>query len=201
MSGVFRLIGLSTGIEGFAPNRSGPSIEIVFYHTIKIMVSFGHTAVGVIIGVTAYHYLGQGNLAEGLLITGGAGVISHYIADFIPHGHFFMPHGYKKGLLPVIIFDLALSLIIFLGVLYLRVGFGNIFLYCLFGIGGSQLPDVVDGLIYINVLKAKGLLKLENKFHEGVHWHGKNSKTLILGLKDIWQLFIVLAALLLISKW
>lgn len=163
------------------------------------MVSFGHTAVGVIIGVTAYHYLGQGNLAGGLLITGTAGVISHYLMDVIPHGHFLMPQGYKKNLLPIIIFDLSLSLIIFFGIIYYRVGLSQIFLYTLFGVGGSQLPDVIDGLIYIGVLKAKGILKWENDFHEVMHWHGRDSKTLLLGFKDLWQLFIIFAALFLIS--
>lgn len=162
------------------------------------MVSFGHTGVGIIVAVTAQHYLGQGDLVTGLLITGTVGVISHYITDCIPHGHFTMPKNYKKGIRNIIIFDLFLSVLLFLGAIYLKEGFSQKLLYALFGIGGSQLPDVLDGLIYTGFLKAKGLLKTENKFHESTHWHGKEDKTLLLGKKDLWQLAIVLIAFFLI---
>ncbi len=160
------------------------------------MVSFGHSAVGVMVGSAAYNFLGQGNLIEGLVITGGAGVISHYIMDTFPHGHFSMPGGYKKGILKIIIFDLFLSVILFLGLTYFKFGFSENFLYILFGIGGSQLPDVVDGLIYTGFLKAKGILKIENELHEGLHWHGRGAKTLLLGTRDIWQVLMVVIAFL-----
>lgn len=162
------------------------------------MVSFGHTAVGIIVGVTAERYLGQGNLATGLLITGTIGVISHYITDSIPHGHFTMPKGYKKGILNIIIFDLFLSIVLFLGTIYLKEGISQKFLYSLFGIGGSQLPDVFDGLIHTKIIKAKGFLKIENIFHQHIHWHGKGNKTLLLGKRDLWQLAVVLIAFSLI---
>ncbi len=77
------------------------------------MISFGHTAVGVIIGVGAYQFLGKGDLATGLVITGTAGVLSHYLLDAIPHGHFFMSYDNKKSLIRIIIFDVLLSMIIF----------------------------------------------------------------------------------------
>ena len=129
------------------------------------MVSFGHTAIGVVIGISAEKYFVQGNLITGLITTGGIGVLSHYIADFIPHGHFAMPKGFKKGILKIIIFDLFLSIALFLGIIYLKTGISSTFLYVLFGIGGSQLPDVLGGLVAIKAIKAKGLLKVENAIH------------------------------------
>src|SRR3989344_7004364 len=98
------------------------------------MVSFGHTAIGVVIGISAEKYFVQGNLITGLITTGGIGVLSHYIADFIPHGHFAMPKGFKKGILKIIIFDLFLSIVLFLGAIYLKEGVSSTFLYVLFGI-------------------------------------------------------------------
>ncbi len=159
------------------------------------MVSFGHTAVGVIVGVTVYKFLGQGDLTVGLIITGAVGVVSHYITDFIPHGHFFKPKDFKKGIIPVIIFDLLLPIIFFLGVIYAKGGFSEKLLYIIFGIGGAQLPDIVDGLISIRVIQDNTLLEAENSFHQSLHWHGKGAKTLLLGLKDFWQLLIILVAL------
>lgn len=158
------------------------------------MVSFGHTAVGVIVGMTVEKHLGQGNLVTGLVTTGGIGILSHYIADFIPHGHFAMPKGFKKGILKIIIFDLFLSIVLFLGIIYLKDGISSTFLYVFFAIGGSQLPDVLGGLVAIKAIKAKGLLKIEHDIHNGMHWHGVGNKTLLLGLFDIWQLAVVLIA-------
>lgn len=162
------------------------------------MVATGHTAVGVIIGITAYQFLGRGDLASGLVITGTLATAFHYLTDFIPHGHFFMPKDFKKYIKPVIIFDVLLPAVLFLSAIYLQSGLGEKFLYILFGIGGSQLPDVIDGLLALRKTKVTGLLKDENNFHQTLHWHGQGSKTLLLGLRDIWQVLLVIAAIFLV---
>lgn len=162
------------------------------------MVATGHTAVGVIVGVTAYHFFGQGDLTTGLVLTGAAGVAFHYLADFIPHGHFFMPKDFKKYIVPVIIFDVFLPAALFLAGAYLKNGLNEKFLYVMFGIGGSQLPDMLDGLIYAAKLKRGNLLKTESDFHQDLHWHGRGLKTLLLGYRDIWQVLIILVAVFLV---
>lgn len=162
------------------------------------MVASGHTAVGVIVGVAAYQLLGQNDLVEGLVIAGAAGVLSHYLTDAVPHGHFLKPKDLRKYLGLIILFDALLPIILFLGGIYLRSGFGGKLLYVLFGVGGAQLPDVIDGLIFTKIIKARGLVKIENNFHQRLHWHGKDSTTLLLGLRDIWQAFIILTALFLV---
>ncbi len=162
------------------------------------MVAVGHTALGVIVGVTAYQFLGQGDLVTGLLVTGTAGVVSHYLGDFIPHGHFVKPEKLKKVLLPIILFDLFLPIILMLGLIYFKEGFSQKLLYIMFGIGGAQLPDILDGLIFTGILKRRGLLKIENKFHQGLHWHGRDTKTLLLGARDLWQVLMVAIALFLV---
>lgn len=162
------------------------------------MVAIGHTAIGVIVGTTVYKFLGQGDLASGLIIAGAAAVALHYLVDAIPHGHFFKMKDFKKSILPVIIFDVLFPIILFLGAIYLKDGFGEKFLYIMFGIGGSQLPDIIDGLIYIKMLKTNSLLKIENGLHQRLHWHGRGSTTILLGLRDIWQVLIILIALFLV---
>lgn len=164
------------------------------------MIAIGHTAVGVIIGLTAYNFIGEGNLAGGLMVATGVSIASHYIADATPHGHFFKPDNYKKRILPIIIFDLFIPILFFLSLIYLRTGLSEKFLYILFSIGGSQLPDVLDGLIYTGMLKPGRLLKIENIFHQNLHWHGKGPKTLLLGFLDIWQVFIILLALYMVIR-
>lgn len=162
------------------------------------MIAFGHTAVGVIAGTVAYNYLGQGDLITGLVTTGAVSAASHYIMDAIPHGHFFKTNQFKKYIIPVIIFDLLLPIVLILGITYSKTGLSERLLYIMFGIGGSQLPDVIDGLIRIGVIKAKGFLKVENNFHEGTHWHNKGNNGLPLGLRDIWQVLMILTALYLV---
>lgn len=158
------------------------------------MVSFSHTAIGAAIGLTGYNTIGQANPVLGLAGTGAVAFAAHYLEDFIPHGHFFAENEYRKKIIYAVIFDLALSIILFSAKAFFDFGLGWPFLYILAGIFFSQLPDMFDGLIRIGVLKSEGLLKSENKLHELVHWHGTGAKTLIVGLRDIWQFALILAA-------
>lgn len=163
------------------------------------MVSFGHTAIGAVVGLYTYDLISDKPI-EGLLIAAAAGIVSHYILDFIPHGHWFRHKDYKKKIFNVIIFDLFLFFLIFAGFAYYRFGLNTEFLYILFGIGGAQLPDVLDGLLYIGVIKKKGFFKIENNFHQALHWHGKLNKSLIWGKRDVWQVIVLVLALFIIWK-
>lgn len=165
------------------------------------MIAFGHTAIGAAIGLTSYNLLQGSDIAVGLVVTGSVGVISHYIADFIPHGHFFGPSGYKTKILPVIIFDVLLSVILFLGTTHFLGASPEKLLYILFGIGGSQLPDILDGLIYIDLLPKKGIFKIENNFHRLTHWHGMDENARLLGPTDIWQATVVTLSLIYIINF
>ena len=165
------------------------------------MVAIGHTAVGVLAGFAAYQIFGQGDLAAGLVVAGGVGIVSHYITDFIPHGHFVKPKKLKPVLPLIIVFDLFLPIFLLLLWMFLKDGLSVKLFYVLAGIIGSQLPDALDGLIFINLIKFKGFAKAEYDFHQGLHWHGKDEKTLLLGFYDLWQILTILIALfLLITK-
>ncbi len=161
------------------------------------MIAFGHTAVGAIVGASTYYYFGDQEPIIGLSVALGAGLASHYIFDLIPHGHFFKSD-YKKNIAPVIIFDLFFSVALFLFTQLYFHGFNIGLLYILFGIGASQAPDILDGLIYIGRIPNKGIIKTENNFHLWTHWHGRGKNVRLLGLSDIWQLVIVLLGLFII---
>lgn len=165
------------------------------------MVAFGHTAVGALVGIYGYQTFSQGNLITGLTLTGALGVISHYVMDFIPHGHFFKgTTNFKKYIIWVILFDLLLPIVFLLTLAqYFQKG-GIQTLYILFGIGGAQLPDIIDSLIYLKFLPKINLLELENKFHQGTHWHGTKEKTLLFSFYDVWQIAVFLIATILIIK-
>lgn len=162
------------------------------------MIAFGHTAIGAGVGLSTT-ILTQDPII-GCLIAMSAGVISHYIADFIPHGHLFgiNTKNYKSKIAQAIFFDLFFSLILFVGITYLKFNLTTQFWFILFGIIGAQLPDALDGLIYLKFLQNKGFLRLENNFHQLLHWHGRGDK----GLKwefikrDFWQVGVVFALLI-----
>lgn len=163
------------------------------------MIAFGHTAVGALVGVSAYQMFGNGDLTTGLAVTTIAGVTSHYLFDLIPHGHFFN-RGYKKNVNTVIIFDLFLSVLLFISTQYYFHGVDLAMLYLLFGIGASQAPDILDGLIYTDRIPNKGIIKIENNIHIATHWHGSGNNARLLGSSDIWQLAVVLIALFVVIK-
>lgn len=162
-----------------------------------MMVAFGHTAIGTTMGLLTYKAFGEINPVFGLLTSSAAGAISHYITDFIPHGHFIRHRDYRSKILFIIIFDLFFGIATFLTAAFWSEGFGLRFLYIMFGIGGAQIPDILDGLIYMGYLPKKGLIKYENSFHQWLHWHGSLDKALMLGAIDIWQLSAVILALFL----
>jgi hypothetical protein len=162
------------------------------------MIAFGHTALGVMVGVSVANFYSGNSPIEGLAVASGAAIVSHYLADAIPHGHFFKGNEYKKKILGVIIFDVFLSIALFTGLAYFKYGMSIELLYILIGIGASQLPDVLDGLIFMGIIPNKGLFKIEHEFQQGLHWHGQGNKTLLIGKRDIWQAAVVILALLFI---
>ena len=55
------------------------------------MIAIGHTSVGVIVGTAAYQLLPDTiSLPWQVIITGTAGIASHYLMDLMPHGHYNM---------------------------------------------------------------------------------------------------------------
>lgn len=156
---------------------------------------------GVIVGAAAYQVLGQGDIAIGLIAAGMMGVVSHYLMDLLPHGHFFREdEDFKKFINLVIIFDLLIPAIFFLGLAHFLGKSPIEILYIVFGIGGAQLPDVMSGLRSIDLLPKAGILNWEYNFHMSTHWHGRGRKALLFNLRDIWQILMFLLAVLVLIK-
>lgn len=163
------------------------------------MVAWGHTATGALIGAASYSYFSDKPL-EGLFIAGAAGIISHYIIDLIPHGHFVSDKILEKNLWKIILFDFLLSVFIFLFVIYQTSGPGLKFLFIFFGISGAIFPDVLKGMYLFKINKADRLFSAERKFHEGTHWYGIKERLTMLSFTDIWQVAVVLVCLYLVVK-
>ena len=164
------------------------------------MVSFGHTAAGTITGVLVYQYLGSGNLATGLIGAGSVGLVTHYLGDLMPHGHFFKNSEFKNKILLALIFDVIIPVIfILVTAFYVHVPYSGI-LYIIFGIGGAQLPDILASLVKLEFIKKNTILSAEMKFHSSLHWHGKGEKSLMFSFGDIWQILLFTLAVLVLIK-
>lgn len=164
------------------------------------MLAWGHTALGSVVGLTTYQLIGESiHPGLGLIISGGAGVISHYIVDTIPHGHPFSTKDFKQKIIFALIFDVFLSVALFSYFAYLKFNLSLGFWYMLFGIGGALISDVIDGLIFLGFLRKSGLLKIENNIHLATHWHGRGEHVLRFSILDIWQILVVLIALFLVN--
>lgn len=164
---------------------------------LKYMIAFGHTAVGTLVGIYSYQLTQGASSNVALALPLGIGIVSHYITDFIPHGH-FMGNAFRdfsKTLVGIIFFDLFLSLALFIGVAFLLNNANTLFFYILAGVVGSQLPDILDGLIGMKIIPKEGLFKKEQYFHQLIHWHGRGENGLIIGLLDIWQFAVVIFAM------
>ncbi len=167
------------------------------------MVAIGHSSVGSMVGLLTYHTLQPTfDPYVSLIAAGAAGLLSHYITDLIPHGHFFTStkKNYLRKIGLTIIFDLACGALLFLTLAYLRYGLSFPLLAVLFGIGGAQLPDIVEQGLHALKLKRWGFLKWEGDLHEITHWHGKGEQGLPLGWYDIWQIGSILLAALVVSS-
>lgn len=162
------------------------------------MIAFGHTAIGASVGVITYLNYSD-KPVEGLIIAATAGIVCHYIADFIPHGHFVRKLT-QVNLPFILIFDVALSVLLFLYLPYKYHADLSQVLFILFAIGGSLLPDALDGLVATKILKKEGILKVEQHFHQTVHWHGAGIHGLLLGLYDIWQIGVILISLYIVTR-
>lgn len=161
------------------------------------MIATGHNGVGALIGVTVLS-LQEGYDLQGLelyLLALFLGIVSHYLADSIPHGHIF-GFAIQKRLKEIILIDLFSSFLLIAIISYSKFGLSESFLVIMVSILGAQLPDVIGGLEFIGRVRIRGFLLLEYKLHQYIaHWHGYEVNGLPWRQRDIWQILIYFLSL------
>jgi hypothetical protein len=170
------------------------------------MIATGHTSVGVVVGVVATQALPDSIPPLGqVLLVGTIGVISHFVMDVMPHGHYDFDASAptRRGQILLLV-DLLLPIVVVLSLCLWRWSWSDT-LIIFFGIGGSQLPDIFDGLFMRGWFAKYGWAQFEHRFHMGTHWHNPTNPTRAtpeggrkLGLGDVWQLLTGLIALCLL---
>lgn len=162
------------------------------------MIATGHIAVGFGIGVVVAQRIKSPVI--GGIVGFSAGVISHYITDFIPHGHIVVYENLSKpASFPLIFLDVFVGGLVFLIATCFKFRLSLTSLVVLITMAGSLLVDVVDALLYYtgNIPPPSTFLGWQYHFHKDIlHWHGGRENSLPIGWYDIWQLAIIVGMLI-----
>lgn len=161
------------------------------------MVSVGHIAVGYSTGVLITNY--TSDPLSGSIIGISIGLITHYLSDAIPHGHITRkPEYFKlKKETPLLYLDLLGGGLLFLTLTLLRFDVGSESLIIFLSMASSIAPDFLDPFKKMFNLKNNGLLGLEYKLDKLCHWHGLGNNALLLGVRDFWQVGVIIFAVFL----
>ncbi len=159
------------------------------------MIASGHNAIGTTVGLVVATY--TNDPIPAFLAAVSFGLVFHYLADFVPHGHIISNKEFGN-LPPLLFLDLFGSFLIFYSFTLLKFGFSHTSLIVLIAIGASLLPDVVEGLLYFKKIPKIGIIRWENSMHQYLfHWHGHHEKALMWAItRDSWQISIVILSLL-----
>lgn len=167
------------------------------------MTSFGHNTVGALIGISVFSYASGLSSATAVALVFTLGLLSHYLCDALPHGH-YSGVNYKDlsklrtKLVPSI--DFLSSLLLILLFIIFSISDSRALLLASVGIFSAQLPDLLDLLIEFKIIKKGRLMKAHRYFHWNIiHWHNppQDDSEYPIGrswsYSDIWQVVPVLA--------
>lgn len=168
------------------------------------MIALGHSSIGVLVGVAAVAIQANTNapMSVILLLVFAFSLILHYVCDFIPHGHYYID---SQKLTPASISTLLLDSVAGAAVLLLlagrKYGLGLELVIIMAAMAGSLAPDVFEALIKLKIIPKYSAVKREMVFHGAMHWHDEPDSPLPHGarplrLTDVWQLAVILAAVL-----
>jgi len=167
------------------------------------MIASGHNSIGAGLAIGAMYIDNFTEITDSNIVLYGflaiLGIILHYVADAIPHGHYKQPlrkikHHAKDIQLTTFLIglvDMIASLAVFI---YLFVHFfGTPSLsYLAVAITASQLPDMLMLANDTGIASNNPIVKFEQKLHAGpVHWHdSKNGDARKWSWTDVWQIAI-----------
>lgn len=168
------------------------------------MIGFGHTSTGILIGVGATRVLPENTSSPiQILIVILLGIVSHYLADFIPHGHYVIdPKKPSRKSLIIFALDTFGTAVILLGIALYKYGLALNFWLIFFAILGAQLPDIWQGIKALVTIKNNAFVRFETHMHNNIaHWHNPPHSPIPGGGRpwawtDAWQICILLIALL-----
>ena len=172
------------------------------------MIAFGHSSTGVIVGVGAVSLAQSGaSLAWLLPATLVVGIISHYLCDAIPHGHYHMSFtNASRKQLAIFLLDLFGVVVLFGGIALHKFGLGAGLWLIAAGVLGAQLPDMYEAFVDMGALPKNRFSEAHRHWHWDIlHWHSHRGPRLTkdvraLGWWDLWQVAVFGLALWLLIR-
>jgi hypothetical protein len=166
------------------------------------MIAAGHTSVGVLVGVGTLTLFPALPYPYHLTLVLAVGLISHYLFDLVPHGHYNFDGQNPTFRSKVFFFiDFFIPIGLFSVLAFLTYGFSWPLLVVWAGITGAQAPDILFGL-RASRLVSETFWTREQAFHQWTHWHNPtdlrkatNEGGLKLSIYDIWQMIVFLMAI------
>jgi len=172
------------------------------------MIAFGHSSVGTLVGIGTYYWLPDAwPLIPRLLIAFILGIISHYAADAVPHGHYnFDPKHLTRQAVSVFIIDFFGAIMILSLLALLKFGISDGFWFVLAGIAGAQAPDIAEGFVDLGYIKSSNVVIKHRRFHfEKTHRKTPEHVALPSGARmwtwtDIWQVLVFAIAVVTLAQ-
>jgi hypothetical protein len=168
------------------------------------MIALGHTGAGALVGLLglSIHQADILPLWALFMMTLVAAIGSHYVGDWLPHGHY--PFNLKQDRQGSII-RLGLDLGIGFGLLIIAAwsayGFGVELSLILLGAIGANVPDIFENLVNLKLLPNGQRTREHRAWHaKRLHWHNDPNSPLpggarVLTWVDLYQSAFIVAAL------
>ncbi len=139
------------------------------------MIAVGHTSLGVVSGAIVVTVLPQTiNLPVAISIAFITGLISHYLADLIPHGHYdFRPRHPTFKSLTLLGVDVILPILFFGWLVYSALGLNGEVWILVAAVAGALIPDSLDVLVRLAALPNWQIFAWHQRFHRQLHWHNQ----------------------------
>lgn len=166
------------------------------------MIAVGHSSVGVLVGVAVLSVARPATpvwilVALALILA----VISHYVCDFVPHGHYYIDN--KKltaRSIGTLFVDFIGGVVLLLALATRKYGVGPELLVVAAGMLGALAPDMFESSIKLKLIPKTAMVKREMAFHGAMHWHDEPTSPLPHGARpirwtDLWQLAMLAAAI------
>ena len=151
------------------------------------MIAVGHTSLGIIAGAVVVTTLPPTDyMAVATAVALIAGLLSHYGADLIPHGHYdFRPRHPTSKSVSLLALDLIAPLMFFGWFALAALGWGGELAMLAAAVFGALLPDILDGLLRLGILPSWRMSAWHKAFHHRLHWHNQASSPLPRGARPL----------------
>lgn len=171
------------------------------------MIAAGHSSIGIIVAVVVERLTPSWPLWLQVFTVFTIALASHYIVDFIPHGHYHRdlsrPQWWEKIAVGMDLVGFALLALL---ISFARTGLGSQTILIVSGIAGGQFTDVWDWVIVARGwVPLRGWVAQHRRLHELLHWHNVRDergqeKARPIGWWDAWQLMAIFMALYLLAS-